>query len=113
MTLLESEYNDLIDDIYNRIEDQVDELTQDLDVDSSGSVLTITFPNSSQVILSRQVATHEIWVAAKSGGFHLHLTEGQWVCRTTAPSYRRPMGLPHNRGKLANAIKPDIHRATR
>jgi CyaY protein len=82
--LLQSEYNDLIDDIYHRIEDQVDELTQDLDVDFSGSVLTITFPNSSQVILSRQVATHEIWVAAKSGGFHLHLTEGQWVCGTTA-----------------------------
>ena len=82
--LLETQYNHLIDEIYRDIEDQLDELEQDLDVDSSGSVLTVTFPNGSQVILSRQLATREIWVAAKSGGFHLQWIEPQWRCNTTA-----------------------------
>ncbi len=82
--LLETQYNHLIDEIYRDIEDQLDALEQDLDVDSSGSVLTVTFPNGSQVILSRQLATREIWVAAKSGGFHLQWIEQQWRCNTTA-----------------------------
>jgi CyaY protein len=29
------------------------------------------------------VANHEVWVAAKSGGFHLRLRDGRWHCDTT------------------------------
>lgn len=80
----DNEYNDRVDAIFTTLEDQFDEQPADLDVEVSGPVMTIIFPNQSQVILSRQVATQEIWVAAKSGGFHLHLDENDsWLCRTT------------------------------
>jgi CyaY protein len=82
--LQDNEYNDRVDVIFTILEDQFDEQPADLDVEVSGPVMTIIFPNQSQVILSRQVATREIWVAAKSGGFHLQLdANDSWLCQTT------------------------------
>ena len=49
----------------------------------AGGLLTITFEDGSSVILSRQIATREVWVAARSGGFHLAMVDGQWHCGTT------------------------------
>lgn len=82
----ESEFNDLVDEIFDNLEDQIDELPADIDVDAAGSVMTVIFPNASQVILSRQIATLEIWVAARSGGFHLARSGDDWVCSTTQES---------------------------
>ncbi|MCB1691737.1 MAG: iron donor protein CyaY [Pseudomonadales bacterium] len=79
----DSDFHDEVDEIFEDIEDAVDELDLDIDMDSGGGVLTLTFEDGSQVILSRQVANHEIWVAAKSGGFHLHKSAGSWICANT------------------------------
>jgi len=79
----DSDYFDLVEEIFNSIEDQVDELDFDLDIDVSGGILTVSFPDGSSIVLSKQVATHEIWVAAKSGGFHLKNQAGSWICSTT------------------------------
>ena len=45
--------------------------------------LHVTFGNGSKVIVNRQAATGEIWVAARSGGFHCAHRDGSWVCNTT------------------------------
>ena len=74
------EYEERVDDLFNAIEDEIDELEADIDVDSSAGMLTIQFPDGSSVILSRQIANHEVWVAAKSGGYHLAFNDGQWFC---------------------------------
>ena len=62
------------------LEDRIDALELDLDVDSSGGILSLGFEDGSAIILSRQVAHHEIWVAARSGGFHLRFVDGDWLC---------------------------------
>jgi hypothetical protein len=54
--LQDSEYNDRVDEIFATLEDQLDEQPADLDVEVSGPVMTIIFPNQNQIILSRQVA---------------------------------------------------------
>ncbi len=77
------EYEERVDDLFNAIEDAIDELEADIDVDSSAGMLTIEFPNGSSIILSRQIANHEVWVAAKSGGFHLAFNDDRWFCRTS------------------------------
>ena len=79
----DNEYFDLVEEIFNDIEDRVDELPFDLDIDVSGGLLTVTFPDGSSVVLSKQVANQEIWVAAKSGGFHLQAQGSGWICDTT------------------------------
>jgi CyaY protein len=82
----DSEFQEIVDDEFVRIEDQVDELELDVDIDASGGVLTFTLDSGSSIILSRQIANHEIWVAAKSGGFHLKRADGGWHCDNTQES---------------------------
>ena len=72
-----------VDEIFLEIEDRIDELPDDIDVDSSGGVLTLAFLDGSSVILSRQVASYEIWIAARSGGYHLAFDGSNWLCRAT------------------------------
>lgn len=79
----ESEFQALVDDVFIDIEDRIDELVEDIDVENAGGVLTLTFLDGSQVILSRQSSTNEIWVAARSGGFHLKRLDQDWICGTT------------------------------
>ena len=82
----DSEFQEIVDDEFVRIEDRVDELELDVDIDASGGVLTFTLDSGSSIILSRQIASHEIWVAAKSGGFHLKRADGGWHCDNTDES---------------------------
>ena len=82
----EREFQELADVIFRRIEDRIDELELDIDIDSGGGILNCVCENGSSVILSRQVANFEIWVAAKSGGFHLRYRESDWFCDTTNES---------------------------
>ena len=79
------EFEDRIDELFNGIEDLIDELDEDfdIDVDSTAGMLTVDLAGGGSIILSRQIGNHEVWVAAKSGGFHLALREEQWNCATT------------------------------
>src|SRR5438128_2099111 len=55
--------------------------THDLDVECSrsGNVLEIEFiDNGSKIIVNSQTPMREIWVAAKSGGFHYKRDGAQW-----------------------------------
>ena len=88
----ESDFNDLVEEIVEQLEDELDEIDADLDIDSSGGLLTIKFPNGSTVVLSRQIALYEIWIAARSGGFHLGYVNDEWFCRTTEETLSQLMG---------------------
>ena len=54
--------------------------TSDSDLDWSlrDGVLTIECDDGSRVIVNRHVPHREIWVAAKSGGFHFRAQQGRW-----------------------------------
>ena len=82
----DSEFQEIVDGEFLRIEDRVDELELDVDIDASGGVLAFTMDSGTSVILSRQIANHEIWVAAKSGGFHLKRAGDDWLCDNTDES---------------------------
>jgi len=77
----DSEFNDLVDQTFDTIEDALDDL--DVDYDQAESVLNIECADGSMIILSRQLATSEIWIAARSGGFHLVYADGTWNCSKT------------------------------
>lgn len=79
----ESEFQDIVDDIYLKLEEIIDDSGADIDYETNGGVMALTCENDgSKIILSRQVAISEIWVAARSGGFHFQLKESGWVCAT-------------------------------
>lgn len=75
--MTESEFTRLADDIFARIENTLD--ANDLDYNLNGSVLEIEFDDGSQIIINRHTPNQEIWLAAKSGGFHYSLQDGRWV----------------------------------
>jgi len=54
--------------------------TSDADLDWSlkDGVLTIECDDDSRIIVNRHVPNREIWVAAKSGGYHFHAQDGRW-----------------------------------
>jgi CyaY protein len=51
----------------------------DVDVERQGNVITMTFEDDSKVIVNSHSAAQEIWVAARSGGFHYRLADGRWI----------------------------------
>ena len=44
-----------------------------------GGVIEIEFENGSKIIVNRHGAAREIWVAAKSGGYHFRPDGGRWL----------------------------------
>ena len=52
----------------------------DADCEFKGTgVLEIEFANGSKIIVNSQAAMREIWVAAKSGGYHFRHDGARWV----------------------------------
>lgn len=82
MTISASEFHDLVDGVQQQLEDILDESDLDVDLENSGGILTIQLADDSQIILSRQEPLRQLWIAARSGGFHLdYLPEEQrWYC---------------------------------
>ena len=44
-----------------------------------GGIIEIEFDNGSKIIVNRHAAAREIWLAAKSGGFHYRPEGGRWL----------------------------------
>jgi CyaY protein len=58
-----------------------DELDLDLDIErQGGNVINIRFRDKSVIVVNTQPPLHEIWVAAKSGGYHY-----RWAGSMTQP----------------------------
>ena len=81
--MTEAQFNQIVDELMFSIEESIDDSGADIDYENTAGMLTITCEaNGSQIILSRQPALGEVWLAAKSGGFHFKLdaesTESIW-----------------------------------
>lgn len=77
----EREFNALADAMLARIEAAL-EACSDIDFDfetKPGGVLELEFENGSKIIINRHAAARELWVAAKSGGYHFRPEGQQWL----------------------------------
>ncbi len=79
--MTESEFNELADAAFARIERGVDASNADIECNLSGAVLELEFEDGSKIIVNRHAANREIWVAARSGGFHYAYVDGHWISR--------------------------------
>ena len=63
--------SNLLHSIELALEAADDKLDLDLDIERQGSnVINIRFRDKSVIVVNTQPPLHEIWVAAKSGGYH-------------------------------------------
>ena len=65
-----------IEQACDRINDATD---ADIDNQRVGGMITITFRNASQLIVNLQPPLKEIWLAARSGGYHYRHDGSAWV----------------------------------
>ena len=80
----ETEFLDLAESTLTAIEAALDRFNDedviDVECKRSGNVLEIEFiDNGSKIIVNSQAAMQELWVAAKSGGFHYKRIGAQWI----------------------------------
>ncbi|NWG86864.1 MAG: iron donor protein CyaY [Hydrogenophilaceae bacterium] len=76
----EREYQGLADAALNRIEARLEQTTADVDCErAGGGILEIEFENGSKIVINKQAAVQEIWVAARSGGFHYRWDGSRWL----------------------------------
>ncbi|MDB5919965.1 MAG: iron donor protein CyaY [Massilia sp.] len=80
----ETEFLDLAESTLTTIEAALDRLNDedviDVECKRSGNVLEIEFiDNGSKIIVNSQAPMQELWVAAKSGGFHYKRVGQQWI----------------------------------
>ncbi|MEK9134054.1 MAG: iron donor protein CyaY [Pseudomonadota bacterium] len=75
----ESEFDKKATDTLLRIEQGIEESGADIDFEAAGGILTLEFANGTKIIVNKQGAARQIWVAAKSGGYHYGFVDGQWI----------------------------------
>ncbi|TYL42829.1 iron donor protein CyaY [Dickeya sp. ws52] len=78
----DSEFHQLADTLMLKIEETLDQFDGDADIDyeTNGGVMTLSFENSSKIVINRQEPMHQVWLAAKSGGYHFDYQNNRWIC---------------------------------
>jgi CyaY protein len=67
----ERDFLSLADAELARLEQRLEACGVDMDIETKpGGIIELVFADDSKIIINRHAAAREIWVAAKSGGFH-------------------------------------------
>ncbi|WP_438957731.1 iron donor protein CyaY [Porticoccus sp.] len=86
--MTEIEFTQLADELMLSVEDAIEDGGLDIDYESAGGVLTLTIEaENSKVVISRQPAMSQIWLTARSGGFHLNYQGQNWRCTMTGETF--------------------------
>ena len=76
------EYLDAAERLLARVETSCDRINDETDADIDnqrvGGMITLTFRNRSQIVINLQKPLHEVWMAAREGGYHYKWVDGQW-----------------------------------
>lgn len=80
--MTDSDYLDLAEALLRAVEGACDRINDqtDADIDNQrvGGMITLTFANRSQIIINLQKPLHEVWLAARAGGFHYRHDGQAW-----------------------------------
>ncbi len=75
----EGEYLRQADAALQRIEAALEAVEGDIDFErTAGGMLQIECADGSKIVVNQQAAVQEIWVAARTGGFHYRWDGGSW-----------------------------------
>lgn len=83
----DTEYHQIVDEEFNRLEEAIDESGVDIDYEVIGNVMNLEFDDRSQIVINKQEPMQEIWLASKSGGFHFSYVDEKWICSKTGSEF--------------------------
>lgn len=86
-----AQFHTLTDQLFNQIElyldDYADEHDIDLDYETNGNVITVSFPNHSKIIINTQEPLFQVWLATRKQGYHFDFINDKWICNRTDQSF--------------------------
>jgi CyaY protein len=81
--LSDAEYQRLTEAVLARIEATADAWLQadliDIDTQRTGGLLELVCPDDSRIVINPQPPLHELWLAARAGGYHFRHVVGRWL----------------------------------
>jgi len=81
----ETEFLALAEHTLDQIESQADDWSArddvdlDIEVTRNGNVLNLVFEDGTTIVVNSQAAMQELWLAARTGGFHYRYDGQIWV----------------------------------
>ena len=75
----EQEFQEQCERILRGIEDALDARGADVESSRMDKVLELEFDDGSKIIVNGNAPVREVWIAARSGGFHFRHVDGQWL----------------------------------
>lgn len=83
VVLTDSEFHARAQTVLAAIEATLDRWLQndEIDIDSqrTGGLLELVFPGGSKIVVNTQPPLHELWLAARTGGYHFRFVSGRWI----------------------------------
>ncbi|HET8816320.1 MAG TPA: iron donor protein CyaY [Pseudidiomarina sp.] len=79
----EHEYHELAEATIVAIEEAVEACGVDIDTESGGDILELTFPNGSKMVINKQPPLMQLWVATKFNGHHFEWRGTEWIDNRT------------------------------
>jgi CyaY protein len=76
--MTESEFNERAEAVLRAVELAVDAVDAGIDCARSGGVLTLELDNDTKIVVNTQQPMRQIWVAARSGGYHFGYDGRNW-----------------------------------
>lgn len=82
----ETQFHHLADQVMAQIEQIVENFNQhtapqhSIDYENDGSVLTLLLNDQRKIILNRQSALQQLWLATRCSGYHFSYQAQQWIC---------------------------------
>lgn len=77
--MTDKEFLALCERAFKAIEDALDRAGADVETTRSGPVLELEFDDDSKIVVNGNQHLRELWVAARSGGFHYRREGDRWL----------------------------------
>ena len=111
MSLLsDADYHAKAHAVLARIEAKVDawldEDVVDIDTHRTGGLLELAMPGGSKIVVNTQPPLQEIWLAARSGGYHFKWSGAQWQDREGQEFFARLSRCASEQAGLALIFAP-------
>ncbi|WP_298442994.1 iron donor protein CyaY [uncultured Ferrimonas sp.] len=78
MSMDSSRYHQLADAILTQITERIDDGELELDYEQAGNVVDLECVDGSHIVVNKQEALSEIWVATKQNGHHFGFDGERW-----------------------------------
>ena len=97
IVMTDQEYMDQAEALLARVEQAVDHINDesdaDIDAQRVGGMITLVFANRSQIVVNLQKPLLEVWLAARSGGYHYRWQDGAWRDTKTGEEFYARLSL--------------------